>query len=145
MPSVFLDTSDVIALLKLDDPHHTNAEAWFRIVRRRRWPLLTTTAILVEIGDGFAQKGRWDLAEPFGLAVFVDPTVELVPVEASLTRRAIDLKQRRGDKRWSLTDCISFTVMDDRAVRHALTADSDFQQAGYRALLLEPADERAVD
>jgi hypothetical protein len=36
-----------------------------------------------------------------------------------------------------LTDCISFLVMQDRVMTEALTTDQHFQQAGFRALLLE--------
>jgi uncharacterized protein len=35
---------------------------------------------------------------------------------------------------------ISFIVMRDRGLTEALTADDDFRQAGYRALLLESAE-----
>lgn len=46
-------------------------------------------------------------------------------------------RRERPDKSWSLTDCISFVVMRDRDIRSALTADGDFEQAGFRALLRE--------
>lgn len=41
------------------------------------------------------------------------------------------------DKTWGLVDCISFVVMQERGITDALTADRHFQQAGFRALLLE--------
>ncbi len=37
-------------------------------------------------------------------------------------------------KDWSLTDCISFGVMTERGLSEALTADHQFEQAGFRAL-----------
>ena len=43
----------------------------------------------------------------------------------------------RLDKEWRLTDCIAFLVMQDQSIIDALTADRHFQQAGFRALLLE--------
>ena len=59
-----------------------------------------------------------------------------VPVSASrLLVSASDLFERRPDKGWSLTDCISFVVITDRGLTEALTGDHDFQQAGFRALL----------
>lgn len=36
---------------------------------------------------------------------------------------------------WSLTDCISFVVMEDAGVQQALTGDQHFEQAGFTALL----------
>ena len=47
----------------------------------------------------------------------------------------IDLYRIRPDKDWSLTDCISFVVMEEHGITDALTGDHHFEQAGFRALL----------
>ena len=44
-----------------------------------------------------------------------------------------DLFTERPDKAWSLKDCISFMVMQEKGVNDALAV----QQAGFRALLLQ--------
>lgn len=49
--------------------------------------------------------------------------------------RGIELYRARKDKNWSLTDCISFTVMNERGITDALTGDHHFEQAGFRTLL----------
>ena len=49
--------------------------------------------------------------------------------------RGMLLYARRGDKDWSMTDCISFEIMKDRGLREALTADHHFEQAGFNILL----------
>jgi predicted nucleic acid-binding protein len=36
-------------------------------------------------------------------------------------------------RNWSLTDCLSFLVMERRGLAQALTTDHDFEQAGFRA------------
>jgi predicted nucleic acid-binding protein len=38
-------------------------------------------------------------------------------------------------KEWSLTDCISFVVMNERKIRRALAYDHHFEQAGFEPLL----------
>ena len=42
----------------------------------------------------------------------------------------------REDKGWSLTDCVSFTLMHERAITAALSTDAHFIQAGFEAVLL---------
>jgi predicted nucleic acid-binding protein len=49
--------------------------------------------------------------------------------------RGLDLYDARPDKEWSLTDCISFIVMQDHGTYEALTGDHHFEQAGFVALL----------
>jgi predicted nucleic acid-binding protein len=58
-------------------------------------------------------------------------------VTDNLIVRGFDLFRSRPDKSWGLTDCISFVIMNEAGITDALTADVHFQQAGFRALLLE--------
>jgi WS/DGAT/MGAT family acyltransferase len=59
----------------------------------------------------------------------------IVEASAELFRRGVELYTTRPDKSWSLTDCISFVVMQDELITYALTGDKDFEQAGFTALL----------
>jgi uncharacterized protein len=63
------------------------------------------------------------------------PDVEIVPSTSDLFRRGTELFAARPDKEWSLTDCISFVVMNERGINDALTNDHHFEQAGFRILL----------
>lgn len=65
----------------------------------------------------------------------MDPAVRIVPAGRSLMSRGWELYSQRLDKEWSLTDCISFVIMEDRGIKDALTGDHHFEQAGFRALL----------
>ena len=64
-----------------------------------------------------------------------DPRIEVVPQNADLSSSAIELYTARTDKDWSLTDCLSFVIMEHRNIREALTADNHFKQAGFRTVL----------
>lgn len=64
-----------------------------------------------------------------------DPNVEIVLLTNDLYIAAFNLFKQRKDKEWGLVDCLSFIVMGNRGITDALTADTHFQQAGFRALL----------
>lgn len=66
-----------------------------------------------------------------------DEQVQIVTFEPSLMQAAFALYESRPDKGWGLTDCLSFVVMEQDGLTDALTADHHFEQAGFRALMLE--------
>ncbi|MEX0702442.1 MAG: hypothetical protein WD069_10140 [Planctomycetales bacterium] len=59
----------------------------------------------------------------------------LIEPDAALFDAGISLYESRADKHWSLTDCISFVVMQQHGLVDALTGDHHFEQAGFNALL----------
>ncbi len=63
--------------------------------------------------------------------------MEVAGLTPELWQRGWNLYRSRPDKGWSLTDCISFVVMQDARLVDALTTDEHFKQSGFRAVLLE--------
>jgi hypothetical protein len=63
-------------------------------------------------------------------------SIEVVPFEAELIDSAMQLYRTRPDKNWSLTDCLSFIVMERHQLTEALTTDSHFEQAGMKVMML---------
>ncbi len=101
--------------------------------------LVTTCAVLLEIGNVLAKQRYRHAAVQLLDTLSQDPSVHVVPLSADLYERALTLFRERPDKDWGLTDCVSFVVMRDRDITVALTPDTHYQQAGFRALLLEEA------
>lgn len=134
-PEVFLDTAFALALANPKDLLHQRAIHLADQLEAERTRLVTTRAILLEIGNVLA-KGRSRAAGAKLLASLeADPNVDLVPLTDDLYARALQLYIQRSDKEWGLTDCVSFIVVRDRGLTATLTSDRHFQQAGYRALL----------
>jgi hypothetical protein len=65
-----------------------------------------------------------------------NPNADVVPMTSSAFRYAAARYRARDDKTWSLTDCTSFLIMEEKGITDALSADDDFVQAGFRALLI---------
>jgi predicted nucleic acid-binding protein len=61
--------------------------------------------------------------------------VHIVPIDSSLDAMAWQLWASRPDKEWTLIDCASFMVMQQRRLTEALTTDHHFEQAGFTRLL----------
>ena len=135
---VFLDTAYVYALVNTRDQWHTQAVLWQRRLEDERRPIVTTQLILVEIADGLAAVKFRAHAVQILNTLQSNRFVEVVPFGSQLLSDALDLYGQRRDNDWGLTDCASFVVMRERGLHEALTVDEHFQQAGFRALLLEP-------
>ena len=137
MTPIFADTSYFLALLGPADQYHPQAIAWSRVLRR---PLITTEYIILEVGNSLIRGADRSLFVEFFARLRADARTEVVPAAAEWLDAGVDLFTARADQTWSLTDCISFSVMTRRKLTDALTADRHFEQAGFRALLLHPPD-----
>jgi predicted nucleic acid-binding protein len=134
---LFLDASYAIALASASDRHHGQAQTLAREIESDPTiRLVTTRAVLLEIGNALARQRYRSIAVQLLNSLENDSTVAIIPLSETLCAAAMQLFQARADKEWGLTDCVSFVVMQERAITDALTADAHFQQAGFRPLLL---------
>lgn len=135
MSKVFLDTSYAVALSAVTDENHSRALELADELEAAKTHFVTTRAVLLEIGNALSRLRHRSAATRLLVALEDDPKVEIVPLSEELYHRALDIYRDRVDKEWGLIDCISFVVMDDKALTEALTADNHFHQAGFRILL----------
>jgi len=132
MKSVFADTFHFLALLKDDDPCHARAVT----LHRAPWhKMVTTDCVLLETGDACCDPSDHGDFLALYESLPKDPRVQIVRLTSELLERGVTLFRSRADKDWPLTDCISFVVMQDHGLTEALTADQQFEQAGFKALL----------
>lgn len=133
--TVFLDTGFVVSRVLTHDSLHSKTLELESEVLRRRIRIVTTLAVLCEIGNGLSKQATRQAATGYLNRLQRNPFVEIVPVTAELYAEAFRLYSERGDKSWGMTDCISFTVMNERGITEALAHDLDFEQAGFTALM----------
>lgn len=134
MKRLFADTSYYLALLNPRDALHEAAQ---RIAGISTNPTLTTVWVLTEVADAFSRSDRREEVAEFIIHLMNDVDIRIAPLSQTLFDAGLELYSRRPDKAWSLTDCISFVVMDEYEVKEALTADRHFEQAGFKALLAD--------
>lgn len=135
--AVFADTGYWLALWRPRDPLHAKAVATGE--RLGSIPVVTTQLVLTEALNGMTDMGQYHrgLVARAVRDLENDPSVEVVPQTDTQFQAAVERYAARADQRWSLTDCASFIVMEERGITDALAHDRDFEQAGFVALLRE--------
>ena len=132
MKLVFADAFYFIALLNAHDAANARAGEF---TQRYSGQYVTTTATLIELADAFSNPSTRLAAGRFLGDLPASKAMRIVHVDMELFQAGIELYRARQDKDWSLTDCISFVVMQREDITDALTGDRHFEQAGFKALL----------
>ena len=132
MTVVFADTFYFLALLNVRDQAHEHAKFYSTQVK----PAIVTTAwVLTELGDAMSQVPHRAKFLRVLNTLNNDPLTRIVAADQPLFDEGTALFAARPDKDWSLTDCISFVVMEREGISDALTGDHHFEQAGFVAIL----------
>ena len=135
MATYFADTSYWMALSRKRDQYNRNAVAWNQFVIQAKCIIVTTEAVLWEWLNAFSDASTRAVAAEGYRRAHADECIEVVPFQPELIDSAVQLYRTRPDKSWSLTDCLSFVVMERRHLTEALTTDGHFEQAGLKAMM----------
>ena len=137
MPEVFADAGYWIALAFPSDQLGERVEIIGSTLGDTT--IVTTQMVLIEVFNYAGRRGPQARLAAVNLwrQIESSPQVEILPVTDAQFRAAVERYATRLDQRWSLVDCASFIIMEQRNITHALAYDRDFEQAGFVALLRE--------
>jgi len=94
---LFLDTGYVIALSVANDRYHGQAVRLAEQIEGNNIRLVTTHAILLEIGNALSRERYRPAAVRLIDSLQNDPNVEIVPLSESLFSQAFQLYRDRSD------------------------------------------------
>ena len=135
MISQFVDTSYLIALENGDDQYHEVAsENWSSLAKSPSISLVTSSYVFVEVVTLLNNHRLHTKAVEVGKNLLTSRVFDVVHVDEDLFYEAWAYFQKHGDKRYSLTDCVSFVPMKRLGITEALTFDKHFMQAGFTKL-----------
>lgn len=132
MKTVFADTYYYIALLSPKDSTHARA---VELTAQLQPAIVTTAWVLTELAAAMSSPAKRERFVKLFDGLRSSDEVKIIPPTPELFEAGISLYRERPDKSWSLTDCISFIVMEREGLTEALTGDHHFEQAGFAALL----------
>lgn len=104
-------------------------------IDKNSFAIVTTSYIFDETVTYLNSRNHHEKAVEVGENLLLSPTIELVHINENLFFEGWAMLQKYEDKRYSLTDCISFILMKQKGLETALTFDKHFVQAGF---IIEP-------
>ncbi len=122
----------MLALELTNDQNHKTAKQHWEKVLFALPPLVTTSYVFDEVVTFFNSRGHHQKAVEVGGYLIRSPSVQFVHVDEALFFDGWKCFTRYGDKRYSLTDCISFVAMHNFGIRTAYAFDKHFKQAGFQ-------------
>jgi predicted nucleic acid-binding protein len=135
MKRIFADTGYWIALLNPNDQLHQKALELSNHIGS--FHIFTSEMVLAEVLNDFSKRGQFFRQAAIQLldALYTHPDVTVIQQSSSQFQEGFLLYKQRLDKDWSITDCVSFKIMEENGIREALAYDKHFEQAGFTALL----------
>jgi uncharacterized protein len=129
---ILIDTGYFLALFDPADELRERAISWSNVLRER---CLVTEYVIWECVNALSEPQDRSTAHPIVNHLRANPGYEIISATPDLFDLGLRLHRDRPDKAWSLTDCVSFHIMQQRGIQKALAYDEHFEQAGYTALL----------
>jgi predicted nucleic acid-binding protein len=124
-----------IAIVRPNDPWQDAAKRAKSLLTSAR--LLTTDEVLTEFLTALSRGGEQlrRQAAKMVRAILDDPNVKVLPQTRNSFLNGVAFYERRPDKNYSLTDCISMNAMRSESVTKVLTNDHHFEQEQYEVLI----------
>lgn len=131
MNAIFVDTGYLLALELSNDINHQAALSHWQNAVKALPPLVTTSYVFDEVMTFFNSRGFHSKAVQVGNNLLHSPSVRLIHIDEALFYEGWAYFQKHQDKEYSLTDCISFVVMQQQGIHTAYAFDKHFSQAGF--------------
>jgi predicted nucleic acid-binding protein len=120
-----------LALLIASDEAH---ELAVELTTQLQGQIVTTGWVLLEFANAVSKSRHRHYYPSLLDDLKQNPQMTIIAADESLFDEGTELYRLRPDKDWSLTDCISFLVMEREGITDALTGDHHFEQAGFNIL-----------
>ena len=131
-PTYFIDTSYIVALEIQNENIHQKVITHWQQLAAIAPNLVTTTYIFEEVVTLCNNRNLHHKAVEVGTLLLQSSDIKLIEIDQALFTAGWQYFKTHQDKAYSLTDCLSFIVMQQEGITNALTLDHHFRQAGFQ-------------
>ena len=131
MKQIFADTFYWIALLNPKDDWYDSVIKVSQSIANSQ--ITTTEEVLTEVLTFYSNSGSRQRKRTvnFIKQIMNNPAVQVIPQDHESFVAGLNLYEKRLDKGYSLTDCISMNTMNQLEILEVLTHDQHFTQEGF--------------
>ena len=126
-----------MALEDIDDKNYKSAVDFRERIRRNQTSfraLYVSNYIVDETLTLLKDRCGAEVAISFGRALETSSAVRVLWIDSEQEASAWKIFQTHKDKDYSFTDCTSFALMKNNAIRNAFAYDRHFKQHGFNTL-----------
>jgi predicted nucleic acid-binding protein len=101
--------------------------------------LVTTDSVIIEFLAALSGAGAFYRRQAVAMVrqILANESVVTLPQTREVLLEGLDFYERRSDKGYSLTDCISMNVCRAEGITEVLTNDHHFTQEGFTVLITQ--------
>jgi predicted nucleic acid-binding protein len=131
MKRIFADTFYWIALLNPKDDWYDSVIKVSQSIANSQ--IITTEEVLTEVLTFYSNSGSRQRKRTVNFInqIMNNPAVQVIPQDHESFVAGLNLYEKRLDKGYSLTDCISMNTMNQLEIIEVLTHDQHFTQEGF--------------
>ncbi|APC08973.1 type II toxin-antitoxin system VapC family toxin [Neomoorella thermoacetica] len=134
MKKLFVDTSAWVAVVNRRDQYHTIAAPFYKKALKEYGQLLTTNLVAAETYVLLRLDSGLDVALGWWEKISASLKIQVVYIDSDITTEAVKLLRKFDNQTFSLTDAVSFKVMEREGIEEAFAFDVHFKVAGFTML-----------
>ncbi|KYH32255.1 type II toxin-antitoxin system VapC family toxin [Neomoorella mulderi] len=134
MKKLFVDTSAWVAVVNRRDQYHNIASTFYKSAFQEYGQLITTNLVAAETYILLRLDCGLDVALGWWERITTSLKVKMIYADADITWEAVKFLRKFDDQAFSLTDAVSFAVMQKVKVNEAFAFDAHFVVAGFTML-----------
>ncbi len=125
-----MDTSAIAAVMNKNDQFHKKAVAFYEKILEQEYSLVLTSFVIAETHALLLKNTHNNTLGLKWLNTVAYHAFHVVPIDTKDEKESIQLLNAYSDKEWSLTDALSFRVMEKFSIKYYFSFDDDFRQMG---------------
>ncbi|OGY26602.1 MAG: hypothetical protein A2Z24_02165 [Candidatus Woykebacteria bacterium RBG_16_44_10] len=127
---LLVDADAFVALRDSKDPNHQLAMVVSSVATNAGIPLLTSDPAFGEAITVISQNVSHEAAIDFANDI-LDSEIEIVEVNSSLRKQAIDIFKKQTSKNSRFTDSVNMAILLERDLNDIFSFDEDYKKNGF--------------